>query len=231
LIAVDDPARFAAEAFREALAEQGIGIAGNVRARHRAGGEPWREPEGRVVTSRLSPPLEEIVTVVNKVSQNLHAEMLLREIGRARAGRASRSSGAEELEAWLISLGVQKEDLALADGSGLSRPALVTPRALTTVLRAMAALPEAEAYWRSLPIAGVDGTLSTRFRAAGADAAAIRAKTGTIRHVSALTGYAGVQPEGRVAFSIIVNHATDPSQEIRSAIDKVGMAILESPRN
>jgi D-alanyl-D-alanine carboxypeptidase/D-alanyl-D-alanine-endopeptidase (penicillin-binding protein 4) len=165
------------------------------------------------------------------VSQNLHAEMLLREIGRAGWGRGSRSAGADELEKWLVALGVPKEDLAVADGSGLSRPALVAPRALTTMLRAMAASPEGEVFWRSLPVAGVDGTLSTRFRAAGADAAAIRAKTGTIRHVSALSGYAGARAESRVAFSIIVNHATASSQEIRSAIDKIGMAILESPRN
>ncbi len=231
LIAVDDPARFAVEAFREALNEQGIAVAGAVRSRHRAAGEPFCPPEGRVVARRLSPPLEEIVAVVNKVSQNLHAELLLREIGRARTGRGSRSAGGDEVRSWLDSLGVSKDELALADGSGLSRPALITPHALTTVLRDMAASPEGEVFWRSLPVAGADGTLSTRFRAAGVNAAAIRAKTGSIRHVSALSGYAGAQANGGVAFSIIVNHATAPSLEIRSAIDKIGMAIVESLRN
>jgi D-alanyl-D-alanine carboxypeptidase/D-alanyl-D-alanine-endopeptidase (penicillin-binding protein 4) len=229
LIAVDDPARFAVEAFREALIEEGVAVPGAVGVRHRAPGAPWSEPVGRVLARRLSPPLEQIVAVVNKVSQNLHAEMLLREIGRARGGRAARTAGVEEIEKWLASLGVAKEDLSLADGSGLSRPTLVTPRALTTMLRAMAGGARFEAFWRSLPVAGVDGTLSGRFRGAS-DATAIRAKTGTIRHVAALSGYAGTQAEGRIAFSIIVNHATAPSQEIRSAIDRIGVAILESPR-
>lgn len=229
LIAVDEPARFAAEAFRQALMEEGVSVAGETKVRHRQPGQPWAEPVGREVAKRESPPLEEVVTVVNKVSQNLHAEILLREIGRARRGRAAREAGVEEIEAWLTSLGVAREDLSLGDGSGLSRPTLVTPRALTTMLRAMAAGPEAEAFWRSLPVAGVDGTLGSRFRGA-ADVSAIRAKTGTIRHVAALSGYAGAEAEGRVAFSIIANHATAPPQEIRAAIDKIAVAILESPR-
>lgn len=230
LIAVDDPAWFAAEAFREALVEEGVAVMGAVRARHRSAGEPWVEPQGRTVAKRLSPPLAEIVTVVNKVSQNLHAELLLREIGRVKGGRGSRSAGVDELESWLISLGAGKQEMALADGSGLSRPALVSPRVITAVLRSMAASAEGEAFWKSLPVAGVDGTLHGRFRGLG-DASAIRAKTGTIRHVSALSGYAGPLAEDRIAFSILVNHATAPSQEIRAAIDRIGMAILESPRD
>jgi D-alanyl-D-alanine carboxypeptidase/D-alanyl-D-alanine-endopeptidase (penicillin-binding protein 4) len=229
-IAVDDPARFAAEEFRKALLEEGVAVMGAARARHRLAGEPWVEPQGRTVAKRLSPPLAEIVTVVNKVSQNLHAELLLREIGRVKRGRGARSAGVEELESWLISLGADKQELALADGSGLSRPALVSPRVITAVLRSMAASADGETFSKSLPVGGVDGTLYARFRGLG-DASAIRAKTGTIRHVSALSGYAGPPTGQGVAFSIIANHATAPSQEIRAAIDRIGMAILESLRD
>lgn len=227
LIAVDDPARFAAESFRDALAEAGISIGGGVRVRHRPPGTAYSEPQGRVVALRQSPPLDQIVTVVNKVSQNLHAELLLREIGRAAKGRGSRSAGVEAIGEWLTQLGVAKEEFSLADGSGLSRPAMVSPRALTAVLRTLAGGPHAEVFWNSLPVAGVDGTLSGRFRGLG-DSSAIRAKTGTIRHVAALSGYAGNPGPGGVAFSIVVNHATAPSQEIRSAIDRIAKAILES---
>jgi D-alanyl-D-alanine carboxypeptidase/D-alanyl-D-alanine-endopeptidase (penicillin-binding protein 4) len=136
-------------------------------------------------------------------------------------------AGAEAVEEWLVSLGVGEREMAVADGSGLSRPALVSPRAVVTALKAMATGADAQVFWRSLPVAGVDGTLSGRFRGLG-DASAIRAKTGTIRHVAALSGYAGADAESRVAFSIIVNHATAPSPEIRAAIDRIGMAILES---
>lgn len=227
LMAVDDPARFAAESFREALAEQGVAVAGRVRVHHRSPGADYVEPDGRVLAVRNSPPLSEIITVVNKVSQNLHAELLLRELGRASKRRASRTAGTEAIEEWLATLGVEEKETALADGSGLSRPSLVSPRVVVAALRDMASGPHGGVFWGSLPVAGVDGTLSSRFRGLG-DASAIRAKTGTIRHVAALSGYAGATAERRIAFSIIVNHATAPSQEIRAAIDRIGMAILES---
>lgn len=228
-IAVDDPARFAAEAFREALSEAGIPVMGRVRVLHRQPGEAWTEPRGRTVARRLSPPLSEIVAVINKVSQNLHAELMLREIGRAKGGRAARSAGVEQLASWLAGLVPDTRELALVDGSGLSRQALASPRVLTAVLRAMAASAEGEVFSQSLPAAGVDGTLSARFRGLG-DASAIRAKTGSVRHVAALSGYA-TQKTGRLAFSIVANHATAPAQEIRAAIDRIGMAILESSRD
>lgn len=181
------------------------------------------------VARRLSPPLSEIVAVINKVSQNLHAELMLREIGRAKGGRAARSAGVEQLASWLAGLVPDTRELALVDGSGLSRQALASPRVLTAVLRAMAASAEGEVFSQSLPAAGVDGTLSARFRGLG-DASAIRAKTGSVRHVAALSGYA-TQKTGRLAFSIVANHATAPAQEIRAAIDRIGMAILESSRD
>jgi D-alanyl-D-alanine carboxypeptidase/D-alanyl-D-alanine-endopeptidase (penicillin-binding protein 4) len=115
-------------------------------------------------------------------------------------------------------------DTDLYDGSGLSRRALVTPETLTRLLVEMHRT-HGEGFRRLLPVAGEDGTLATRFRGAR-DAAGIRAKTGTISHVTALSGYAGEDPSRRVAFSIISNHQTAPASEVRTAVDTIALEIL-----
>ncbi len=83
-----------------------------------------------------------------------------------------------------------------------------------------------DTFWSLLPIAGEDGSLASRFRGVR-NAAEIRAKTGSVSHVAALAGYAGADPDHRIAFSIMVNNYTAPSSEIRSLIDKIASAILE----
>ncbi len=225
-LAVDDPAAFAAEAFAQLLRARGISIRGRVLAAHRHAGVPYSEPAGTVLASRQSPPLAETLQVIDKVSQNLHAEIVLREIGHVTRGEGSASAAQKEMSAWLESLGAGKREFEFEDGSGLSRRTLVNPLTVVTVLRALHQSEHRETFRDLLPVGGEDGSLSSRFRGEK-QASLIRAKTGSISHVAALSGYAGDGPGRRIAFSIIVNGATAPSSAVRVIIDKIAVALLE----
>ncbi|GIU73367.1 MAG: peptidase M15 [Bryobacteraceae bacterium] len=228
-IAVDEPARFAAELFAQLLRERGIEVRGPVRAATRIESRAWQEPQGVELARRESPPLVELLRIINKVSQNLHAEMMLRETAHVVRGEGSARAGVEEMASLLKAAGADEAEFDLEDGSGLSRRGLLSPQSLTALLRYMDRSGRGELFRSLLPVAGEDGTLAGRFRGL-AEAAAVRAKTGSLSHVAALSGYAGEDPSRRAAFSIIANGFTAPPAEIRAVIDKMAIAILEETR-
>ncbi len=227
LMAVDDPALYAAVAFRQALERLGVRVMGRAVARHRLGGEAFagERESWQELAHRTSPPLVEILRVINKVSQNLHAELMLREVGRVRGGAGNREQGLKELEAFLGEAGVAKGDYRFEDGSGLSRLTLVTPTVVTKLLLHMYRGPHRDAWVSLLPVGGEDGTLATRF-SGEASARLVHAKTGTLSHVSGLSGYLDA-PSGTRIFSILVNNYNTGASEIRSTIDKICLAALE----
>ena len=225
-LAVDDPALFTATALYDALVRRGVTIGGRPVARHRDLGEPSTPAAGEVIATRQSPQLVEVVRMVNKISQNLWAEMTLREVGRVRGTDGSRKAGLDELQSFLTEMGVAPESYDFEDGSGLSRLTLVSPEAIVKLLQFVAQTPQG-AVWKSLmPVGAVDGSLAKRF-GGNAAASAIHAKTGTLSHVSALSGYAESATYGEVAFSVIVNHTNGPTSEVLAAIDKIALALLE----
>jgi D-alanyl-D-alanine carboxypeptidase/D-alanyl-D-alanine-endopeptidase (penicillin-binding protein 4) len=170
--------------------------------------------------------LVELLKVVDKVSQNLHAELMLREAARVARHFGTRESGIDELLAWLLEIGVEKDDVRFEDGSGLARNTLVTPRAVTRLLAYMWQSPHRDAWVDLMPIGGVDGTLQRRFQGA-AEASAIRAKTGSLSRALALSGYAESKTLGPLAFSLIINNYTASQSEVRRWIDKMALALLE----
>lgn len=234
VLGIGEPARYAALALREALESRGVTVTGEIRTRHlypsqvedpAEGPAPGPE-QGVELARRLSAPLVEHLRVVNKVSQNLHAELMLRAVARARRGIGSRQAGIEEMKAFLAEVGIEESAYNLEDGSGLARLNLVTPAAVVRLLTHMWAQPSRQAWVSLLPVAAEDGTLAWRFgrsRAAGR----IRAKTGTLSHVSALSGYAERRRGGRYAFAIMVNNYNGTAGEIRGAIDRIGSLIVE----
>jgi len=233
-LAVDDPALYAATALYEALLKRGVTIAGAPRARHRFanevadlknGGAP--APAGGVeLARRESPPLVELLRVVDKVSQNLHAELMLREVARARRQLGTRAAGLEELRQFLAEAGLEETSYRFADGSGLSRLNLVAPAATVKLLRYMDRSPQREAFQTLLPIGGEDGTLASRFEG-NPEGRRVHAKTGTLSHVSALSGYVESRSRGRLAFSLMVNNYHAGSSEIRTVMDKICLLLTE----
>ena len=210
----EDPPRFAANALREALARHGVRISGGVRVEH------FPAP-GVELLAYDSLPLIEDLRVINKDSQNLHAEIVLLEVARVLRGTGSRETGLEELKSFLNEVGVEENQYYFEDGSGLSRKTLVTPSTVTKLLLYMYRSENRDAWIGTLPIGGVDGTLDKRFRGNPAGAQ-VRAKTGSISHVNALSGYTN-----RYAFSILVNNSVADAKEIRSVIDQVALALVD----
>ncbi len=228
LLAIDDPALYAAQFLTAELQRQGISVHGPPRALHRFSPSDSVSTPAVDLASVQSRPISELVQVVNKVSQNLHAELLLRAAGRPDTQSfASRASGIAALGQFLqSSVGLPPEDVHFEDGSGLSRLTLLTPEATTRLLLHMANSPHKNAWFASLPVGGEDGTLARRFNG-WSGKSRVRAKTGTLSHVSALGGYLDHPRRGLLAFTIIVNNYNTPASEARSGIDKLVEAILE----
>jgi D-alanyl-D-alanine carboxypeptidase/D-alanyl-D-alanine-endopeptidase (penicillin-binding protein 4) len=218
-VAVEDPARYAATVFAEVLAAKGIVASGGVDTML----QPL-PPGTRVLAAHDSEPMAEIVKVVNKVSQNLHTEMLLRLLGAKTAGEGTVETGRAAVDEFLRRLGVVPESWALQDASGLSRSDLVTPHGMAGLLAGMERHRYAAAFRDSLPIAGVDGTLATRMEQPPARGNVV-AKTGSIRHVNALGGYVTGRSGERFAFYAAVNHHTGPASESVAALDAIASAL------
>lgn len=228
LLAIEDPALYAAQALADALTRRGVAIAGRPAARRRFANQGPGAPamDGVELARRESPPLVEILRIIDKVSQNLHAEMALREVARGRRGAGSREDGLEELREFLSEAGVPANQVRLQDGSGLSNYGLTTPSALVRLLQVMYDGPHRTEWVSLLPVGGEDGTLSGRFRGRAA-ARRIRAKTGSLSHVSALSGYVESKRRGWLAFAILANNYAAPGAEIREAIDRVALMLAE----
>lgn len=204
-LGIDDPAYYAAWRFASMLRERGVRVTGGPDARHRlpdvraAIASPEPPPLARLVP----PPLAEDIILVNKESQNLHAELLLRRVGLAR-GTGSIEDGVAAIEAMLARAGVPRTAWDLSDGSGMSTYNRLSPRSVVALLRWASGQSWGEAWRRSLPVAGVDGTLDDRFRGTSLERR-LFAKTGTLNATNALSGYMTARSGRTLLFSFFVN--------------------------
>ena len=144
----------------------------------------------------------------------------------ARRNAGSIAAGLQELHAFLSEFGVPADGYFLRDGSGLARLNLVTPATVVKLLRHMYASPFREQWMSLLPVSGEDGSLRLRFDGSPA-AGRVHAKTGSLSHVSALSGYIERRGGDWLAFSILVNNYNLPTAEVRSAIDRICTLIVE----
>jgi D-alanyl-D-alanine carboxypeptidase/D-alanyl-D-alanine-endopeptidase (penicillin-binding protein 4) len=234
LLGVEDPAQYAALALRRALEDRGIVVTGGAAARHQfpndvadlVEGPGAPVADGVELARRVSAPLVEDLRIIDKVSQNLHAELALRAVGRARRGIGSFEAGLEEMKVFLGEAGIEPEAYTFHDGSGLARLNLVTPAAVVKLLRYMYGSAARDTWISLLPVAAEDGSLDRRFGETPA-AGRLHAKTGSLSHVSALSGYAQ-RPTGEwIAFSILVNNYNGRTPEVRSVMDRICTLILE----
>ncbi|HVQ09097.1 MAG TPA: D-alanyl-D-alanine carboxypeptidase/D-alanyl-D-alanine-endopeptidase [Allosphingosinicella sp.] len=220
-LGIDDPAHYAAWRFKALLEARGVRVAGAVSARHRAQvPAPPREPLARLVP----PPLGEDLIVINKVSQNLHAELLLRRLGRIE-GAGSIADGVAILRAMLERAGLRRADYDFSDGSGMSTYNRVAPRGVVRFLRWAAAQPWGAAWRATLAVAGVDGTLARRFRGTVLESR-LFAKTGGLNATAALSGYMIARSGRTLLFSIYANDIPDGASAT-SAMDAALVMIAE----
>jgi D-alanyl-D-alanine carboxypeptidase/D-alanyl-D-alanine-endopeptidase (penicillin-binding protein 4) len=245
-LAVDDPAEFTAAAFVRALMARGITVTGSATSAHRlpngAGdfaaerAQPLHLTRSdlstvaaplngrRALAAHISVPVAEDITVTNKVSQNLHAELLLRLLGKTFGTDGSFAEGTRVVRQFLVDAGVEDGDFFLYDGSGMSSDDRIAPRALTQLLVYAARQPWGAAWRDTLPVAGVDGTLAGRFRNSPLKGR-LWAKTGTHNEGNSLSGYLKAASGKTLAFSIIVEGHRPGSEAILPAIERICEAI------
>lgn len=181
-------------------------------------------PAGELLASHTSAPLAEDVVLTNKVSQNLHAELDLHNLGGIGCGDGSILSGAKLIRANLLHAGLDPDDFIFFDGSGLSAHDLVAPRATVTFLAYAARQPWFAQWKAALPEGGEDGTLRGRFPD-GPVKDRLFAKTGTLGESRALSGYLDAASGRTVIFSIFVDEHTPATSADRVTMDKIVTAI------
>ena len=170
--------------------------------------------------SYTSPPLWKIVETINKNSQNLYAELILRAIGAKVKHTGSSQESIDVLKKVVSDMGINPQEIQIVDGSGLSRLNLITPKQIVTLLRYMRRHPLSEYFYNSLPIAGKDGSLIRRMKETSA-AGNVRAKTGYLGNSVALSGYLKTNDEEEFAFSILTNNFTVPTSMAHNIQDLV----------
>jgi serine-type D-Ala-D-Ala carboxypeptidase/endopeptidase (penicillin-binding protein 4) len=189
-----DPAADAARVVTDRLRAKGVAVVGAPRAGRAPGG-------GTEVASLASPPVSQIVAEMLTHSDNETAEAAIKEIGVATSGNGSAAAGKAALTQLLTDAGVAVDGVGLVDGSGLSNQGRLTCRTLTELL----SLPEAGPALRDgLAVAGETGTLAERWRGTQV-AGRLRAKTGSLRNVTALAGEVEPLAGGRVTFAYVAN--------------------------
>ena len=233
-LSVPDGALFAANLLRDALARRGIALDGRVRALH------WPERDAALMNAMMeiasiaSPPMSQLIGHMLKHSDNRYAQMLLQQVGvqAARGGacadrveppQTSADWGLCAMRSFLARIGIADGEAMFEDGAGLSRKDLVTPAATVKLLAWLARQPFAGALRDALPVAGVDGTL--KWRMLGTPAAGnLQAKTGTLTHVHALSGYVTAANGEHLVFSIMLNRYQRP-------VDALGRSVPPSPED
>jgi serine-type D-Ala-D-Ala carboxypeptidase/endopeptidase (penicillin-binding protein 4) len=213
-LGIDDPADYAAWRFKSLLEARNVRVKGSVGVRHRPlmpaddpavrNGPPLPRPVQPEPLAQLTPPpLVDDIRLINKVSQNLHAELLLRRVS-LKAGSGSIADGQVAVRAMLERAGVARTAYDFSDGSGMSSYNRVAPRGVVTFLRWIAAQPWGQTWRSTLPVGGVDGTLAKRFRGTPLEGR-LSAKTGTLNGTNALSGYMTAASGRTLVFSAYAN--------------------------
>ena len=251
-IAIMDPAEFTALALKQKLEQHGVEVTGSARAEHRlpVDGESFvhesHEPSKLQIPlvaavlspahtqpaqfglTKLSPTLAEDVKETLKISQNLHAELMLRRLGVAYGtfdrAQNTTAQGARVVRQFLVNAGLDGDDFLFYDGSGMSSHNLVAPRATAKLLAYAQSQPWFAVWKAALPVGGLDGSLTSRFPDAPLKNH-VFAKTGTLGESRALSGYLDCASGKQVIFSIMVDdHMPGPPAD-RLTMDKIVAAI------
>lgn len=250
-IAIQDPAEYAAIALKQMLEQRGIVITGKARAEHRPNTDDQglltqadvpipgfdatrtyglgNRPDpvakgGTVVATHTSIPVREDIVVTAKVSQNLHAELFLHQLGESVLGNGSTAQGARVVRAFLLNAGLDRDDFTFFDGSGLGRQDLVAPRATARFLLYASKQPWFADWKAALPVGGEDGTLARRFSKPPIKDH-LFAKTGTLGIDRALSGYLDCASGRTVIFSIMVDTHPHRGHADLDTMDKIVEAI------
>ena len=239
-VAIPDPALAFVTMLREALVKRGVKIDGRVRTVDVRSGASIVPSTLAVITPGFpspappveiagiqSPPFSSIASHTLKPSQNLYTEIILRTLGKLTSVSSSQTdeeAGLIVVRNFLRQAGANERDLALNDGSGLSRNDMITANATVQLLTYMSKHKYFAQFRDALPIAGVDGTLRTRMRGTPAEGN-LRAKTGSLSSVASLSGYVTTAAGEHLVFSMMLNNYPDAAALRRDSIDAIAVLL------
>lgn len=218
-VPVDNPTLFAAAVFRDRLRDAGISLSGTARIVTRKGIVPPPTSE-TVIALYQSPRMADMVKVMNKESNNHYAEQLFVAISAAKTGKGGYTESLRLENELLQKAGIDTGNLQFGDGCGLSESNKVTPEQVTKLLNYMLQHPAAQAFVDSMAIGGVDGTLRGRMKGDSLQGK-VYGKTGTINHVSTLSGYYFKAPGKTYTFSFLVNEIPGSTGGAKATQDRI----------
>lgn len=215
VLSVEEPALYFGTLFKEFCTRAGISIDGAIR---RGPAPAGAMPLAHVVSA----PLGTIAANVNKPSDNLSAELLLKVVGaQAKGTPGTAAKGLQAVKEMLAGMGADTTKLWFADGSGVSRYNLLSPDLVINLLAGMYEdFAVRSEFIASLSIAGVDGSLKNRMRGTAAEGK-VHAKTGNIRGVTTLSGYTQDGDGDVLAFSIMIAHFAGSSKPFHEIQDRL----------
>jgi D-alanyl-D-alanine carboxypeptidase/D-alanyl-D-alanine-endopeptidase (penicillin-binding protein 4) len=203
---VNSPTQYAAVTLKYVLESRGIAVKGYA-ADLDDEKTAYNYSKMKILFHHLSPELQNIVKVINKNSNNFYAEQLMKTIGLEYGSFGSIQNGVAACKSVWKNMDIDPEDMAIADGSGLSRQDLISPNQFVKLLLYMQKSSELRTFYESFPVAGVDGTMASRLRNTAAQNN-LRGKPGLLSGVSSLSGYIFTADKEMLAFSIMVNNFT-----------------------
>ncbi len=216
---VKDPSLWAASTLTKQLRAAGIRVA-------HAPARGIVPNTATLAYTERSAPLSRILAAMNKPSDNYLAEELLKGLGAGFGDGGTTVAGADVAKRYLQGIGLTG-GFRIRDGSGLSYRNKLTARAVLRILGAMAKRPDFPVFWRSLAVAGVDGTLRHRMRGTSA-AGNVHAKTGTLNAASSLSGYVTTASRHTLSFSILMNGNAVPVARAHAAQDAIAVILARS---
>lgn len=228
-VSVDSPTLYLLTVMSEVFEKKGIVIAGNVT--DFSGDIKEDNYDGFIkLFEYKSTSLKNIIREVNKNSNNFCSEQLLKTLGLELFGFGNIENGVKSITDLLNIMGINSRNMVIADGSGLSRLNLLTPRQIVNLLSYMYKSNEFKNFYESLPIAGIDGTLADRMNYSGTENN-VRAKSGSIESVNSIAGYIQTADDEPLVFTVIVNNFLVPNSLANYIEDMVCVRLANFSRN
>lgn len=231
-VTVENPTLYTATVVKEILQKKGIQVDGEAVDIDSLPYYTYHDSDSTVIriATYKSPKLEEILKIVNKRSQNLFAEQLLRTVAAVVDSNGTGQHALELEKEFLKQIRIDPVNMCFMDGSGYSRTNLVTPESIVALLKYIRQHKNWKTFYESLPKAGLERTLNHRMKNTAAEGN-VRAKTGTMDNVSSISGFVSTADNEEMVFSILCNNFTVDHLEVQKVQDSILVKLASFTRN